>query len=124
MSAQIKILYGSEYSRCKTTTISMFQLKSLGFDALKSILQECVGGFYQDARNIRIQYREDEGTFVTISNETDVQDAIRCCKPIVSNTAKESNTVRMGLRVDDALTPVSSTNRHPPSPEENVRCWS
>ena len=33
-----------------------------------------MGTFYQAAKTLHVQYREDEGTFVTVINEQDVND--------------------------------------------------
>ena len=93
MSAQIKILYGHEYERCKTATISIIKFKSLTLEGLESQVFSNVGSFYKDSSNLRIQYRDDESTFVTVSNQTDVQDAIRCCKTVAN--VGDNNIVRL-----------------------------
>ncbi len=60
MSAQIKILYGHEYERCKTATTSIVKFKSLTSEGLESLVFSNVGSFYRDSSNLRIQYRDDE----------------------------------------------------------------
>ena len=60
---------------------TIIKFKSLTLEGLESQVFSNVGSFYKDS-NLRIQYRDDESTFVTVSNQTDVQDAIRCCKTV------------------------------------------
>ena len=72
MSVQVKVLYGHSYERCKTLYISTDKANSLKLVSLENLVQSIVGDFYDD-QNIRIQYRDDEGTFVTISNESDAR---------------------------------------------------
>ena len=103
MSVQVKVLYGHSYERCKTLYISTDKANSLKLESLENLVQSIVGDFYDD-QNLRIQYRDDEGTFVTISNESDVQDAIRSCTPL--QFSGESKLKRLCLRVDDILTPI------------------
>ena len=114
MSAQIKILYGHEYERCKTATISIIKFKSLTLEGLESLVFSNVGSFYKDSSNLRIQYRDDESTFVTVSSQTDVQDAIRCCKTVAN--VGDNNIVRLCVRVDDSVTPRDNKKKSP-SPE-------
>ena len=40
---------------------------------------------------------------MTVSNQTDVQDVIRCCK--TEANVGDNNTVRLCVRVDDSVTP-------------------
>ena len=103
MTAQVKILYGHEYERCKTTTIPIDELNAINLCKLENIVENIVGSFYNGSR-IRIQYRDDEGTFVTVSDENDVKDAVRAATP-VPNTG-EFKLIRLCLRVDDVVTPV------------------
>ena len=105
MSVQIKVLYGHNYDRCKKSTVSERTLKELNLERLSEIVRETVGSFYQAAKTLRIQYRDDEGTFVTVTNEQDVQDAINSCQPISQG---DVNISRLCLRVDDAFTPVET----------------
>ena len=68
-------------SDVKRFIISTGKANSLKLESLENLVQSIVGDFYDD-QNLPIQYRDDEGTFVTISNESDVQDAIRLCTPL------------------------------------------
>ena len=103
---QVKILYGRDYDRCKTSSISANSLKDLDLAMLSDIVWDTVGSYYRDggdAKSLRMQYRDDEGTFVTITNENDVQDAVRSSKPVLQG---DYEMVRLCLRVDDAWTPL------------------
>jgi hypothetical protein len=71
--------------------------------ARKPGILQCWYSFYKDSSNLRIQYRDDESTFVTVSNQTDVQDVIRCCKTVAN--VGDNNIVRLCVRVDDSVTP-------------------
>ena len=55
--------------------------------------------------SMRIQYKDDEGTYVTMSTDDDYKDALRCITPIKNH----DNIYRLSIKVDDSLTP------HPPS---------
>ena len=124
MSVQIKILYGPEYDRCKTSTMSTESLKKLNLERLYNVVQETVGTYYRDSKTLRIQYRDDEGTFVTITNERDVKDAARSCKTVPH---EETKIIRLCLRVDDSCTPVGNASiarrkfAHPSPPEKRPR---
>ena len=68
----------------------IIKFKSLTLEGLESQVFSNVGSFYKDSSNLRIQYRDDESTFV---NQTDVQDAIRCCKTVAN--VGDNNIVRL-----------------------------
>ena len=103
MSAQVKILYGHNYERCKVTRITVNELNRLNLNKLESLVNGVVGNYY-NGQKIRMQYRDDEETFVTISNESDVKDAVLAATP-VQNTG-DFKLTRLCIRVDDVLTPV------------------
>lgn len=127
MSVQVKILYGHNYDRCKKTTISERTLGELNLESLSEVVRKTVGTFYQAAKTLRIQYRDDEGTFVTVTSEQDVEDAINSCQPISQGDVK---ITRLCLRVDDACTPVetqkssSPPRKKRPRPCEASKCLS
>ena len=127
MSVQIKVLYGHNYDRCKKSTVSERTLKKLNVESLSEIVRETVGTFYQAAKTLRIQYRDDEGTFVTVTNEQDIKDAINSCQPISQG---DVNISRLCLRVDDPCTPVEtqkstlSPRKKRPRPCEASKCLS
>ena len=103
ISVQVKVVYGHSYKRCKTLYILTDKANSLKLENLENLVQSIVGDFYDD-QNMQIQYRDDEGTFATTSNESDVQYAIRSCTPL--QFLGESKPKRLCLRVDDILTPI------------------
>ena len=117
MSVQIKVLYGPNYDRCKKSTISERRFKELNLQSLSGVVREIVGTFYEAAKTLRVQYRDDKGTFVTVTNEQDIQDAINSCQPLQVPKG-DINITRICLRVDDACTPVeiekSSLTLQPP----------
>ena len=113
MSVQVKILYGRDYDRCKTSSISANSLQDLDLAILSEIVWDTVGSYYRDWRDVkslRIQYRDDEGTFVTVTDENDVQDAVRSCKSVNQG---EYETVRLCFRVDDDWTPLGMKDTKP-----------
>ena len=113
MSVQVKILYGRDYDRCKTSSILTNSLKDLDLAMLSKIVWDTVGSYYRDgrdAKSLRIQYRDDEGTFVTVTDENDVRDAVRSCKPVLQG---DYEVVRLCLRVDDAWTPLGLKDTKP-----------
>ncbi|CAB3979699.1 Hypothetical predicted protein [Paramuricea clavata] len=76
-----------------------------GKDAdFKRIVQNTVGGFMSgvDSQTARIQYRDDEKTFVTMMDDSDLKDAIRCLTA-VPNT---DGMFRMCVRVHNKVTPI------------------
>ena len=72
---------------------------------LENIVKNIVGSFYNGSR-IRIQYRDDEGTFVTVSDE----NAVRAATP-VPNTG-EFKLIRLCLSFDDVVTPVGKAGQN------------
>ena len=113
MSVQVKILYGRDYDRCKTSSISTNSLKDLDLAMLSKIVWDTVGSYYRDgrdAKSLRIQDCEDEGTFVTVTDENDVQDAVPSCKPVLQG---DYEMVRLCLRFDDAWTPLALKDTKP-----------
>ena len=52
---------------------------------------------------VQIEYRDHEGVFVTMTNNSDLQDALRCLAPL-PNT---DNTFRMVIKMDKSTTPAA-----------------
>ena len=52
--------------------------------------------------NIRIQYRDDENTFVNLTCQDDLMDAYRCLRPVQNS----EDLYRLCLRVHGSATPV------------------
>jgi len=92
MAVQLKILYGGD--RCKVQTVDKKGLYYLSFEDFEAVVRKTVGGFMAGAEsNARIQYRDDEGTFVTMKNDFDLKDAIRCVVPVYQIQRKCSECV-------------------------------
>ena len=51
---------------------------------------------------MRIQYKDDEQTFVTMTCDEDFEDALRCVEPIPNY----EDAYRLTIRIDDSLTPT------------------
>ena len=78
MRVQVKIMYGSNnYDRCKTTVLSWNKLICMSLEELSTIVLKVVGDYFQVGSWWSIQYQDDKGTYVTMNDETDVNDAVR-----------------------------------------------
>ena len=58
-----KNLYGRDYDRCKTSSISANSLKDFDLEMLSDIVWDTVGSYYRDgrdAKSLRMQYRDDD----------------------------------------------------------------
>ena len=111
MKVQVKILYGPKYERCKTTVISKEEFLCMTLEELSSMVSEVVGGFFQGVKSrLRLQYCDDEGTYITMNDETDVNDAVRSSVPI----PREDEVVRVCLKVDKNFTPTNENRDSPP----------
>ena len=51
---------------------------------------------------MRIQYKDDEQTLVTMTCNKDFEDALRCVEPIPNY----DDAYRLTIRIDDSLTPT------------------
>ncbi len=72
------------------------------------MVREVVGGFVDEEERLRLQYRDDEGTYVTMNKESDVTDAVRSSYAIPQN----DEMVRVCIRIDNDFTPTSkATNQ-------------
>ena len=102
-------MYGENFSRCKVHSIAKNVLTCLHYEDFFHIVQNTVGGFLNgvDKQNARIQYRDDENTFVTMKDESDLKDALTCLSP-VPNT---DGVFRLCVRVHDDVTPVTKPLR-------------
>lgn len=99
-AVRVKILYGENYTKCKVHSIDKETLTYMSFDNFKKIIMKAVGF---SSVGQRIQYRDDEGTFVTMKDNLDLNDAILSLSPI-PNT--DGDVSRMCVRINDELTPV------------------
>lgn len=80
----------------------------MNVNELCTLVSTVVGVFFQKEKRLRIQYRDDEGTYVTVNDETDVRDALRSSVAI----PREEDLVRVCVRVDNDFTP---TGHEPPT---------
>ena len=60
-----------------------------------------------ESSSMRIQYKDDEDTYITMSNKDDFEDALRC----ITQIKHHENIFRLSIRVDDSLTPKSSAKK-------------
>ena len=109
MSVRIKIIYGENFERCKVHSIGKDELSCLNYEDVFRIIKRTVGGFLSgvDKQNVRIQYRDDENTFITMNDISDLKDALRCLTQ-VPNT---DGVFRLCVRVHDEVTPVTKPLR-------------
>jgi len=99
MAVQLKILYAD---RCKKQTVDKEILCHSDFDVFVDLVREIVGSYMSGMKTPRLQYRDDEGTFVTMLDKSDLDDALACLS-LVPNTEQ---VFRMCLKVTDQDTPV------------------
>ena len=73
-----------------------------------NVMREVVGGFVDKEERLCLQYRDDEGTYVTMNKESDVTDAVRSSYAIPQN----DEMVRNSIRIDNGFMPTSkATNQ-------------
>ena len=116
MSVRIKIMYGEVFSRCKVHLIEKDLLNCLTHQEFFHLVQNAVGSFTDgvNEQKVRIQYRDDEGTFVTMNDESDMKDALGCLTAAPST----DGVFRLRVRVHDEVTPVAKgfiSKPHPSS---------
>jgi len=75
-SVQFKIFYGDNFERCKKELITY---QEFACQVLKTVGEFLEG---KTPRDVRIQYRDDEDTFVNSSCDADLIDACRCLRPV------------------------------------------
>ena len=110
---QVKILYGE--NRCKIKNYNSNEdFYQMSFDLFKKDIRRFAGGIFLVSDQVRIEYRDDEGTFVTMINDSDLQDALRCLAP-VPNT---DGTFRMVVKINESTTPGAFENIRVKSPEK------
>lgn len=114
MKIQIKILYGPDYERCKTTVLTK-EFSSMTLNELSNMVSKVVGGFFDGEDKLRLQYRDDEGTYVTMNKQSDISDAAQLSSPIPQN----DELLRVCLRVDNDFTP---TSQHHEAPAKKRQC--
>ena len=71
-TVKVKIFYGPNYDRCKVINFSREAFTAMTFIKFSNEVRQTVG--YENSS--RIQYRDDEETFVTINTDEDFEDAV------------------------------------------------
>ena len=69
-----------------------------------------------ESSSIRIQYKDDKNMNVTMSNDNDFEDALRCITPIKNH----ENIYRLSITVDNSLTPKSPAKKKQCTGSANV----
>ena len=99
-TVKVKIFYGPNYDRCKVINFSREAFTAMTFIKFSNEVRQTVG--YENSS--RIQYRDDEETFVTMNTDEDFEDAVRCICPVMNS----DNIYRLCIRVDDSVTPKNT----------------
>ena len=115
MKIQLKIIYGPDYERCKTTVVTKEELSSMTLYELSNMVSKVVGGFFDGEDKLRLQYRDDEGTYVTMNKPTDISVAAQLSSPIPQNY----ELLCVYLRVDNYFMP---TSQHHEAPAKKCQC--
>lgn len=70
---QVKVFYGETYERCKTIRFDKRCLELINFQELGHSLMNNAGTYLEKTLNlIRIQYKNNEGTFESMTNDKDL----------------------------------------------------
>ena len=102
-TVKVKIFYSPNYDRCKVASFTRDDLTSMTFKQFSNEVRQTVG--YENSS--RIQYRDDESTFVTMNTNEDFEDAVRCICPVMNS----ENIYRLCIRVDDSVTPKTTETK-------------
>ena len=70
---------------------------------LLNMVSKVVGGFFDGEDKLRVQYRDDEGTYVTMNKQLDISDAAQLSSPIPQN----DELLPVCIRVDNDFMPSS-----------------
>ena len=98
-----KNTFGPDYERCKATVVTKEELSSMTLYELSNMVSKVVGRFFDGEDKLHLQYRDDEGTYVTMNKQSDISDAAQLSSPIPQN----DELLRVCLRVDNDFTPTS-----------------
>ena len=110
-----KNTFGPDYERCKATVVTKEELSSMTLYELSNMVSKVVGRFFDGEDKLRLQYRDDEGTYVTMNKQSDISDAAQLSSPIPQN----DELLRVCLRVDNDFTP---TSQHHEAPAKKRQC--
>ncbi len=73
-TVKVKVFYGPSYDRCKVISLNREVMAKMTFETFSNRVRQNVG--YENSS--RIQYRDDEETFITMNSDDDFVDALRC----------------------------------------------
>ena len=115
MRVQLKVTYGNNYERCKTSIINREKLIGMTLKEMANMVCNIVGGLFHGEEHVRMQYKDDEGTFVTMIDDMDIKDAVRSSVPV----PQEDDMVRICLRIDKDFTPTNRKHSKSISPNDS-----
>ena len=105
---QIKILYGTDGHKCKIKNVSNAELYQSTFDSFKQEIRKFIGGIFLINDEMKIEYRDDEGTFVTMTDKSDFEDALR----YLTSVPNTDGTLRMVIKIGESTTPRSPVKKN------------
>ena len=107
-SVQFKIFYGDNFERCKMHRMKKERFELITYQEFACEVLKTVGAFLEGKtpRDVRIQYKDDEDTFVNLNCDEDLVDAFRCLRPVDNS----EELYRLSVRVHATATPVQAVN--------------
>ena len=107
-TVQFKLLCGDNFERCKMHRMKREVFEFITYNEFACSVLKTIGSFLEgkSPRDVRVQYRDDEDTFVNLSCDDDLIDAYRCLRP-VDNC---ENLYRLSVRVSATATPVQAVH--------------
>ena len=107
-SVQFKIFYGDNFERCKMHRMKKERFELITYQEFACEVLKTVGAFLEGKtpRDVRIQYKDDEDTFVNLNCDEDLVDAFRCLWPVDNS----EELYRLSVRVHTTATPVQAVN--------------
>ena len=105
---QFKIFYGDNFERCKMHRMKKERFELITYQEFACEVLKTIGAFLEGKtpRDVRIQYRDDEDTFVNLSCDEDLIDACRCLRPVDNS----EDLYRLSVRVHATATPVQAVH--------------
>ena len=105
---QFKVFYGDNFERCKMHRMKKERFELITYQEFACEVLKTIGAFLEGKtpKDVRIQYRDDEDTFVNLSCDEDLIDACRCLRPVDNS----EDLYRLSVRVHATATPVQAAN--------------
>ena len=105
---QFKILYRDNFERCKMHRMKKERFEIITYQEFACEVLKTIGACLEGKtpRDVSIQYRDDEDTFVNLSCDEDLIDACRCLW-LVDNS---EGLYRLSVRVHATDTPVQAAH--------------